>query len=307
MARRRSGGAFNDLVDFVAMLPWWAGVGLAVLAYVWLGSFAVSSAAPSPGVRAGEHAVAVLQGTAASIGRYIVPIICLLGAGMSAWRRAKRRSLVQDATRNDAAGAVARMSWREFELLVGEAFRLDGYRVVETGGAGADGGVDLELHKGGETFLVQCKQWRAYKVGVEVVRELYGAMAARGAAGGFVVTSGRFTGEARAFVGGRNVELVDGGRLVRMIDRVQSTKASNGARGAGVVSNAGAVSSGALRCPSCGSEMVRRSARRGRMRGRRSGVARAIRHARGRGRSFDSSIDRSDSCSLLPRSVVSAA
>ena len=51
-------------------------------------------------------------------------------------------------------------------------------------------------------------------------------MAARGAAGGFVVTSGRFTGEARAFAAGRNVELVDGGRLVRMIDRVQSTKAS---------------------------------------------------------------------------------
>ncbi len=263
MARRRSSGAFDDLVDLVAMLPWWAGVGLAVLAYVWLGSFAVSPVAPSPGVRPSEHAVAVLQGTAASIGRYLVPFICLLGAGMSAWRRAKRRSLVKDATRNDAVGAVARMSWREFEMLVGEAFRLDGYRVVETGGAGADGGVDLELHKGGETFLVQCKQWRAYKVGVEVVCELYGAMAARGAAGGFVVTSGRFTGEARAFAAGRNVELVDGGRLVRMIDRVQSTKASNGACGAGVVPNAAAVSGSASRCPSCGSEMVRRSARRG--------------------------------------------
>ncbi|MCD6674319.1 MAG: restriction endonuclease [Burkholderiaceae bacterium] len=263
MVRRRSGGAFDDLVDLVAMLPWWAGVGLAVLAYVWLGSFAVTPAASSPGVRPGEHAVAVLQGTAASIGRYLVPFICLLGAGLSAWRRAKRRSLVHDATRNDAAGAVARMSWREFEMLVGEAFRLDGYRVVETGGAGADGGVDLELHKGDETFLVQCKQWRAYKVGVEVVRELYGAMAARGAAGGFVVTSGRFTGEARAFAAGRNVELVDGGRLVRMIDRVQATKASSDARGAGVVPNAATASGSALRCPSCGSEMVRRSARRG--------------------------------------------
>lgn len=263
MARRRSGGTLDDLVDLIAMLPWWAGVGLAVLAYVWLGSFAASPAALSPGVRAGEHAVAVLKGTAASIGRYLVPFICLLGAGVSAWRRAKRRSLLQDATRNDAAGAVNCMSWRQFEMLVGEAFRLDGYCVVETGGAGADGGVDLELHKGDETFLVQCKQWRAYKVGVEVVRELYGAMAARGAAGGFVVTSGRFTGEARAFAAGRNVELVDGGRLMRMIERVQSTKASAGARGAGVVPNAGAVSGSALRCPSCGSEMVRRSARRG--------------------------------------------
>jgi restriction system protein len=50
--------------------------------------------------------------------------------------------------------------------------------VAEIGGGGADGGVDLVLTKpgksGGEKFLVQCKQWRAYKVGVDVVRELYG-------------------------------------------------------------------------------------------------------------------------------------
>jgi restriction system protein len=33
-------------------------------------------------------------------------------------------------------------------------------------------GVDLALTKGTEKFLVQCKQWKAYKVGVDVVREL---------------------------------------------------------------------------------------------------------------------------------------
>jgi hypothetical protein len=37
---------------------------------------------------------------------------------------------------------------------------------------------------GSEEFLVQCKQWRAFKVGVVVVRKLYGVMAAKGAAGG---------------------------------------------------------------------------------------------------------------------------
>ena len=50
---------------------------------------------------------------------------------------------------------------------------------------------------------------RAFKVGVDVVRELYGVMAARGATGGFVVTSGRFTEEANRFASGRNVTLVD--------------------------------------------------------------------------------------------------
>jgi hypothetical protein len=88
----------------------------------------------------------------------------------------------------------------------------------------ADGGIDLVLSKGGEKFLVQCKQWRAFKVGVEVVRELYGVMAARGAAGGFVVTSGRFTDDAAAFASGRNVTLVDGPKLHAMIQQARAAR-----------------------------------------------------------------------------------
>ncbi len=104
--------------------------------------------------------------------------------------------------------------------MVGEAFRLDGFVVNERGGAGADGGIDLVLHKDGEKFFVQCKQWRAFKVGVSVVRELYGVMAAGGATGGFVVTSGVFTKDAIEFASGRNVILVDGTILFDMIQRV---------------------------------------------------------------------------------------
>jgi restriction system protein len=77
--------------------------------------------------------------------------------------------------------------------------------------------VDLIARKDGETYLVQCKQWRSVQVGVPVVRELYGAMAAEGAVGGFVVTSGTFTQPARAFASGRNVQLVDGAVLKQWI------------------------------------------------------------------------------------------
>jgi len=69
-------------------------------------------------------------------------------------------------------------------------FRMRGFSVTETGGGGSDGGIDLVLKKHGEIFLVQCKQWCAYKVSVNVVRELLGVMVAQGATGGFVVTSG---------------------------------------------------------------------------------------------------------------------
>lgn len=112
--------------------------------------------------------------------KYIVPIFCLAAAALSIWRRKQRHTLVSDVAQARSADALDGMSWHKFELLVGEAYRLLGYRVTEIGGGGADGGVDLMLTKCGEKFLVQCKQWKAYKVGVDVVRELYGVMAAKG-------------------------------------------------------------------------------------------------------------------------------
>jgi restriction system protein len=90
-------------------------------------------------------------------GQFVVPLICLGGAAVSAWRRNHRRSLTTDVAQSQAADALDGMTWRDFELLVGEAFRLQGYRVVEMGGASADGGVDLVLSKGNEKFFVQCK------------------------------------------------------------------------------------------------------------------------------------------------------
>ena len=61
-----------------------------------------------------------------------------------------------------------------------------------------------------------------------VVRELYGVMAAKGAAGGFVVTSGSFTEEATAFAGGRNVTLVDGSKLFGLIQQAKAARSSQG-------------------------------------------------------------------------------
>ena len=68
-------------------------------------------------------------------------------------------------------------------------FEEQGYRVAATP-AGPDGGIDLILKRDGERFFVQCKHWRASRIGVAVVRELYGVMVAEGATGGFVVGVG---------------------------------------------------------------------------------------------------------------------
>ncbi len=264
-------------MDLVARLPWWSGVGLAAASYFLLHGVALQ---PVPvGTQPGQMAAMVtgtLWKSLAGIGQYILPVLCLVGAAMSWWRRRARQKLAEQVTGSEAADALDGMGWQAFEQLVGEAFRMQGYRVAETGGPAADGGVDLVLARpgrnGSEKFLVQCKQWRALKVGVDVVRELYGVMAARGAAGGFVVTSGRFTEEAIRFASGRNVHLIDGPKLQRLLNSARAAQQAERTTEVAAAAKPSAAAAPARAtdqapqvpaCPRCAKPMVRRTARRG--------------------------------------------
>ena len=257
MARRKQ-NLFEVLIEVTSKLPWWVGVALAVVAYVWLHGVASTEVTivAQPG-QMGQSAARAIVNSLATFGQYVLPFAFLIGAGLSAYGRYKRRALHGQVAASPDRIALNEMSWQQFEALVGEAFRRKGYAVTETGGGGADGGIDLALKKEGETFLVQCKQWKAYKVSVNTVRELYGVMAAEDATGGFVVTSGVFTDEARAFAVGRNIELMDGKALHALI------------RGVSVVSGKAATPSLAAApassptCPVCQSTMVKRTAKRG--------------------------------------------
>jgi restriction system protein len=254
---RRKQNPVEDVIEKTSKLPWWVSVVLAIAAYAWLHSVASVevTAVAQPG-KMGEVVTQNLFKTLASIGQYLLPFIFLLGAAMSAYGRAKRRALHARVVASPDRGALNDMSWQQFEALVGEAFRRKGYTVAETGGGGADGGVDLVLRREGETFLVQCKQWKAYKVGVTTVRELYGVMAAKGANGGFVVTSGVFTDEARAFAVGRNIELMDGEALHVLIRGVSVP-------GKVASTSPAATTTSVPACPVCQSAMVKRTAKRG--------------------------------------------
>jgi restriction system protein len=234
MGRKRKQSGTEDLMDLVAMLPWWAGVALALLSYAVLHKLSVAPkpAALQPG-QVGEFVQRTMLAMFAFYGQFVIPAICLIGALVSFVKRRKREALVGQITQSKGADALNGMSWREFELLVGEAFRLRGYKVAEQGGAQADGGIDLVLRKDGETFLVQCKQWKAFKVGVEVIRGLYGVMAANGAAGGYIVTSGTFTDGAEAFAHGRNITMVDGPQLFDMIRQAKRSLQDDALAGAG--------------------------------------------------------------------------
>lgn len=255
MARRKQ-SFVEDLIEVTSKLPWWVGIVLAIAAYFWLHSVSTSEVtAVAQSGKMGEFLRQNIFKTLASVGQYVLPITFSVGAAMSAHGRYKRMTLHAQVAASPDRGALNDMSWQQFEALVGEAFRREGYAVTETGRGGADGGIDLELKKEGETFLVQCKQWKAYKVGVSAVRELYGVMAAKGAAGGFVVTSGVFTDEASAFAAGQNIELIGGKALHALIRGVSVPGKAVSASPVVAVASAPA-------CPVCQSVMVKRTAKR---------------------------------------------
>jgi len=268
VARKRSSAA-DDFMGIIAMLPWWAGCTLALVSYVLLHRIATQKlvANITPGHISDVMTQSIWMGLATA-GQYLVPLLCLAGAAMSAYSRHQRKSLVAKVGSGKAADALDGISWQEFEMLVGESFKLQGYQVFETGGGGADGGVDLVLRKGGEKFLVQCKQWKAFKVGVTVVRELYGVMAANGAVGGFVVTSGTFTEDAKSFASGRNVTLIDGPILFKMIKQAQGEVQGRTSESATQTGTGRPKAVVQPLCPQCSKPMVRRTAKQGTNAGR---------------------------------------
>ena len=119
------------------MLPWWGGVALAVASYVFLHQLAQPPSVK--GLQAGQmggFAASSLVSALAMVGQFLIPIVCLFGALGSFLARRRRQALISNVSQSKSADSLNNMSWREFELLVGEAFRLQGYRVSEQGGAG---------------------------------------------------------------------------------------------------------------------------------------------------------------------------
>ena len=271
MAKSRKSGA-DVLLDITARLPWWGGVALAVICYVVLHTLAQRPVPPQ--LQAGSAMVLAIIKGLATAGQYVLPLLFLIGAVVSAIKR-RQTARLHDAAANRADG-VAQMSWQEFEALVGEYFRRLGYTVTEQGGSAPDGGVDVLLKKGSDRYLVQCKHWRALRVGVQPVRELYGVMAAQRVAGGFLVTSGDFTDEARSFANGREVVLINGQALQKGL-RVQTTSRQP------LAAAPQPAASGVPGCPLCQAPMALRQARSGPMAGKQFWGCSTFAQARCRG------------------------
>jgi restriction system protein len=144
----------------------------------------------------------------------LIGFICLFGLINLLTKKKEKNFLAKHGNHQ----AMQTMEWDVFELLVAAAYRKIGYK-VKLSNSGADGGVDLYLTKGGASHIVQCKHYKKQKVGVKVIREMFGVMVGLSAASVSIVCSGGFTKEAYNFSKNKPIKLITGKDLVRLIQQ----------------------------------------------------------------------------------------
>ena len=103
----------------------------------------------------------------------------------------------------------------QFEKEVATVFMANNY-IAQVTSKSCDGGVDIILQKNSQTIYVQCKAYRS-KIGVAVIRELYGVMQNDGISHGIVATLQGFTAGAIEFAKNKNIQLINADELIKMI------------------------------------------------------------------------------------------
>ena len=259
MARRKT-SFFEDVMKLGMKLPWWISAVAAVSTYFLLHHYSGIKIPTATGPNdIGGPILASAIKTGSSILQYVIPGLLLFGAILGLIKKLTRKLNFEKVVADKSGDKLDRLTWFQFEDLVHQYFLEKGFEVTETN-RGPDGGIDLRLRKNGNSATVQCKHWRSKNVGVSVVREQYGIMTAERANQCFVVTSGGYTKEAQDWAVGKAITLVDGEELRYLLGLV----ASNDEHLSPIRSVDAATT---MSCPNCGSEMVLRTAKRGKNKG----------------------------------------
>jgi len=111
---------------------------------------------------------------------------------------------------------LRRMEDEAFGHRLGAAFGARGFHVTHRDAG--PGPVQLVLAREGKRYLVTFRHWRAEFVGANPVAELLQAIHTEEADGGYIVTTGRFTGEARKAAANSGIELIAGRELADLVE-----------------------------------------------------------------------------------------
>ena len=252
MARKR-----DSVTHLLILAPWWVSAIFAPIAYVVFSRILPGFFISTPS----QRMIGLLL---AGLAPYVAGMLVVISA-LSALRRWKVGKQIETQSSIDS---LLNLHWKEFEDLIGEAFRREGFQVQESLGGGADSGIDLKIVKNGQVTLVQCKRWKGRSIPVQVVRELYGVMTHESAHAAKVVATTHFTPEAIAFAVGKPIALIDATALLLLLGSVQASGKINAAVARGDQETVALPASAASEdkkplCPRCSATMAMRASTRG--------------------------------------------
>ncbi|MBT2746856.1 MULTISPECIES: restriction endonuclease [unclassified Lysobacter] len=138
-----------------------------------------------------------------------------IGLASTAYLWSYRRHRTEVST---GIAGLAKMRWREFARLIVEALRERGFEAESVEESLARGTqAELRLLRAGKPWLLSCKLGDAdYKVSAATVAELADAVRFNGAAGGLLVTTGRFDGHSERVADG--LDLYSGETLWELVE-----------------------------------------------------------------------------------------
>lgn len=135
---------------------------------------------------------------------------------------AERRML--EIKRQGNLDHLKKMHPRQFEHYISDLFKQMKYDAHVTNAAG-DGGKDIFIYKESFFGLVECKRLNKSKATRPQIQKFHSAIIDCKADKGYFITTGEFTSQASSYVLDKPIELINGHRLIRLIEEI--TKEEN--------------------------------------------------------------------------------
>lgn len=181
--------AKNSLFAILLRSPWWISIAIVVV-------FTLASIAVLPKEYVG---FGVMGG---------LPFLVI---GLMAAR--KQWGAPSSAKVAEALAQVGTLTWKNFSDQIERMYAQQGYAVTRLHNAKAD----FQLDKGGQTWLVSCKRWKAANHGVEVLRDLVAAKDTLGAQHGIYLSLVPVSDTAKRFAAAQGITLLAGDDLGRFL------------------------------------------------------------------------------------------
>lgn len=169
-----------------------------------------------------------------------------------AFKKSRRKKFFES---KNSLEDLRRLKPAEFEEFIAHLFQKMGF-VTDVVGGSNDGGIDVIAKKDGEKYYIQCKKFITQQVSVGAMRDFYGAVVDKMEnSKAYFITTNVFTLEAENFAMGKPIELIDGKKLMEYV-KLSGLDV--------VIPNRPVFGSDVTeKCPSCGSELVLRTAKKG--------------------------------------------